>query len=706
MATLNLDSKVLLTQAPAGALVKITLSVTGPGFTGVYVDARIAGNKPWINLVDDADDFARRSVVNGYSISDGSVRPYNMPSGTSMTFYLNASGYSDIQVYATGAATCSATASVEGGAGGGGDAQLRADLAGPNGAALIGWGLRSLPEKLGEAVSVKDAPYNAKGDGVTDDRLAIQAAINANTRLLIPPGVYRLGAALTVPSNRTIVGPGAELKLLPGANSHVIRVVNNAANVDLRDFSVDGNKAENTGGNGIATGLGSSSIRFRGLHAGNCSQHGLYFGGVGTVNVVATHCSATGNGAGGITCNDDVSIFQLNDNRAWSNGTHGIGLLGPNKNGSMNGNLAWNNGQGSETADNITGYNSGVDNVSVIGNTTWGGGNNGIHMGGSRLTIIGNTTYGAAKYGLAVLGHGNPAGQSHDCTITGNVSYNNGISGFWFWNVVNSSITGNTARTNQGHGFAMDGLLYSTFSGNSARQNTYCGFKNQEASFGNTYTGNTAAHNLTDGFDITNVSDGTFVGNNVTSNTGWGFNRAGTEANNTITSNKVRANTAGQIAAMGITTRVSDNLVGLSVIIPAAANLVLPVEGSYFYVSGGHFLIGAIAPSWVGRQVTFQFNNPVTVVDINSLRLAGDFEADYMDTLTIVCDGTNWVEVARSKYKGAQDLPMKTFTINTLPAPDTMPATLVYVADGVGGKRVAVSDNNYWLYPDGNFVVP
>ena len=45
--------------------------------------------------------------------------------------------------------------------------------------------------------NVKDQPFNAKGDGVTDDRAAIQAAINdavASNKagIVFPSGEYRL----------------------------------------------------------------------------------------------------------------------------------------------------------------------------------------------------------------------------------------------------------------------------------------------------------------------------------------------------------------------------------------------------------------------------------------------------------------------------------------------------------------------------------
>jgi len=54
-------------------------------------------------------------------------------------------------------------------------------------------------------VSVKDAPHSATGDGTTDDTSAIQSAIDSlgtgGGTVWFPPGVYKLGSALTLTNN-------------------------------------------------------------------------------------------------------------------------------------------------------------------------------------------------------------------------------------------------------------------------------------------------------------------------------------------------------------------------------------------------------------------------------------------------------------------------------------------------------------------------
>jgi hypothetical protein len=65
---------------------------------------------------------------------------------------------------------------------------------------------RTVQSVLREGVSVKD--FGAVGDGVTDDTVAVQAAVNVGRVLQFPPGTYKFTSSVQVPQN-TIVDLGS-----------------------------------------------------------------------------------------------------------------------------------------------------------------------------------------------------------------------------------------------------------------------------------------------------------------------------------------------------------------------------------------------------------------------------------------------------------------------------------------------------------------
>lgn len=131
----------------------------------------------------------------------------------------------------------------------------------------------SVGAKLSEWVSVKDAPFNAKGDGVADDYDAINAAWTyclANGKSLhFPAGTYLVAGDRNFPfrnegpdlldcKNITIFGdgPNSVLKTISSVGADVLQL-NNIANLHIRNLRIT---AELTG----FSGAGSNGISITG----------------------------------------------------------------------------------------------------------------------------------------------------------------------------------------------------------------------------------------------------------------------------------------------------------------------------------------------------------------------------------------------------------------------------------------------------------
>lgn len=90
--------------------------------------------------------------------------------------------------------------------------------------------------------------FGAKGDGVTDDTAAIQAAIQAavgNTTFFSADKVYIISSELTLPSSSHLFGYGAKLFLKALSNSRMLSNNNHTAgntNIFIEGLEFDGNK--------------------------------------------------------------------------------------------------------------------------------------------------------------------------------------------------------------------------------------------------------------------------------------------------------------------------------------------------------------------------------------------------------------------------------------------------------------------------------
>jgi len=84
-----------------------------------------------------------------------------------------------------------------------------------------------------------------------------------------------------------------------------------------------------------------------------------------------------------------------------------------------------------------------------------------------------------------------------------------------------------------------------------------------------------------------------------------------------------------------------------STTVASAATVTLPAAGEVFTISGTT-QIDQIAASRAGRRITLIFQGVLTVVDGSNLKIAGNFTTSADDSLTLVSDGTNWIEISRS----------------------------------------------------------
>lgn len=133
---------------------------------------------------------------------------------------------------------------------------------------------------------LQDKSFGVKGDGTTNDRAALQAAIDGSVgQILLITGKSRIDATgLTLRSNTHIrFAPGASIKLLPhNTGSYQMMRVWDVSNVNIEAPYLDGSKELNSAGSG-EWGMGISINGATGVTISNpttinCWGDGVYIG--------------------------------------------------------------------------------------------------------------------------------------------------------------------------------------------------------------------------------------------------------------------------------------------------------------------------------------------------------------------------------------------------------------------------------------------
>jgi len=288
--------------------------------------------------------------------------------------------------------------------------------------------------------------YGAKGDGVTDDTAAIQAAIDASTdgNVFAPAGSYKITSSLTsIGKKINLIGAGRDLTIIlttaTGHDGWGISTGSRMAHLTLRgpnaasagnagldsgnatDVAVEDCIIEQWGDAGINTGGSSARWIIRNNIIRNNLQQGIFIAS-NTTDCVVSDNIVTGNSANGIDVNGQRNV--ISDNVVRSNGGSGgatdrWGILisavsGANADyNSVTGNIVSASGaQGiivRATAGQTANYNKIIGNTSIA-NTGSGSNGDGIAIDGSAagtLTgnqIIGNLCQGNQRHGIAVDG--------------------------------------------------------------------------------------------------------------------------------------------------------------------------------------------------------------------------------------------------------------------------------------------------------------
>lgn len=118
----------------------------------------------------------------------------------------------------------------------------------------------------------------------------------------------------------------------------------------------------------------------------------------------------------------------------------------------------------------------------------------------------------------------------------------------------------------------------------------------------------------------------------------FGLFSPGTDVEFAATSNAPRVVFRNNVPA--VTTALEQSVV-------ATTALTIPYQGEYVAVTGDTG-ITSIDAAPKGRRITLVFAGTPTVTDGSNLKLAGNFVSTANDTLSLISDGTNWIETSRS----------------------------------------------------------
>lgn len=518
-------------------------------------------------------------------------------------------------------------------------------------------------------VNVKE--HGAKGDGVTDDSEAIQAALDVinpavGGAVLLPAGHTFIAEGLQPESRTTLFGGG---RLLHKANSSLacLETSTSVSHVNIEGIEIDGNKANQIVEGLVSVKLGGAFIRFKGNYCHDLKLDGIAVQPNATdVSVLDNHVDGTGRlGIAIISTSgaDAPQRISVRGNHVLNTTDAALGIVGVGKHVLFADNVLYATVNG----DGISAYDRENFHITCTGNVIISPGNHGIHLGGSWLAATGNDIYGPQYIGIFVASdpNGEPTAGEQFVVAANNIDRPGKAldagsgSGVTVENQTGGAVVGNVINAPYSHGVNLVMCTGLSVGDNSVDGSTVgVGFR-VYASTRISVDGNVSRDNAGAGMTITDSGGEptsayiTLNGNVVTGNNGGGIIGSAAAAHILLgAGNIVRENTETQVSlGTGANRRVGDgNSIEISTsALTAGSSMVIPVGSSVFHVANGGTITSINSSSgWRDRRITLIFDGVTNVADAGNISIAGGFASTAFDTLTLVSDGTNWFEISRS----------------------------------------------------------
>lgn len=424
--------------------------------------------------------------------------------------------------------------------------------------------------------------WGAAGDGTTNDRTALNAALTAASGngavVQLLARTYRC-AAVGLFSNSVLRGAGMGSTILKQVNSFsgsgatpmVLRSSNQAVainNVLVEDLTIDGNKASQSGGtgDGNAQGIridGWTNFTIRNCLIQNCWTDGIYITGLsggatqgysGLIEGCVIAASRRNNVS--VVCGKEISFVGCTLKSASGIAPQAGIDIEPNSGQTAEGiileachifsnagnGVAFHNNSGTNQYHTVRGCyitaNAGgvtladCTNIHVQGNNIVSNSGIGVNLDSGSVAVVGcivkgNTIKGHSNHGVYSEGNGGVLSERNQ--IAGNHISSNGVDGI---NLVSTAtrfiVEGNVIYLNGGDGIDVNGSVDHHILGNYIYQNDEHGINLRSGAHRNTVMGNRIESNSQ---DTTATYDGVTLFSNCDNNFIHGnFIRQGTGA--------------------------------------------------------------------------------------------------------------------------------------------------------------------------------